>query len=161
MADQPVGSAPPAGPRAARSPEPLQGHQGRLPFRSRDVGATWEPLRLPYEGSLWFGLGLEPLGRVLMFGMRGHVFRSDDLGDSWHPVETGSDQSLQGAVQLRDGRVVAVGLGGSVLTSRDGGLRFEPGPQRDRTGLASVAEAASGKLLLFGESGARLAHARR
>ena len=89
--------------------------------------------------------------------MRGHVFRSDDLGESWERAETGSDQSLQGAARLRDGRVVAVGLGGTVLTSRDGGLRFEPAVRGDRSGLAAVAEAEDGSLLLFGEQGARRA----
>ncbi|MGI9592324.1 MAG: WD40/YVTN/BNR-like repeat-containing protein [Myxococcota bacterium] len=124
-------------------------------FRSRDDGATWEALRLPYEGSLWYGLSLPSTRRVLMFGMRGHVFRSEDLGESWLPVETGSDQSLQAATRLRDGRVVAVGLGGTVLTSRDGGLRFEPSVRSDRSGLAAVAEASDGELLLFGEKGTR------
>ena len=118
-----------------------------------DDGVTWEALRLPYEGSLWYGLSLAPLSRVLMLGMRGHVFRSDDLGESWQAVETGSDQSLQAAARLQDGRLVAVGLGGTVLTSDDGGERFEPTARSDRTGLAAVAEAADGALLLCGERG--------
>jgi photosystem II stability/assembly factor-like uncharacterized protein len=88
-----------------------------------------------------------------MLGMRGHVFLSDDLGESWQGVETGSDQSLQAAARLQDGRLVAVGLGGTVLTSRDGGRRFEPTPRSDRSGLAAVAEAADGALLLCGEKG--------
>jgi photosystem II stability/assembly factor-like uncharacterized protein len=62
-------------------------------FRSSDRGATWTPLRLPYEGSLWTGLALESARRVLMFGMRGHAFRSDDLGESTAAAEA-SDGGL-------------------------------------------------------------------
>ncbi len=122
-------------------------------FRSRDRGASWQALRLPYEGSLWWGLALDEPPALLMFGMRGHVFRSEDMGDTWEPVETDTDRSLQGAAHFSDGRVVAVGHGGVVLTSADGGHSFRSSVQPDRSGLAAVAEGAGGAVLLFGEKG--------
>jgi photosystem II stability/assembly factor-like uncharacterized protein len=125
-----------------------------LAFRSRDGGSTWQRLELPYPGSLWHGLATDGAGTLLVLGMRGHAFRSSDAGESWQAVETHTDQSLQSAVRLRDGRIVAVGHGGVVLTSRDGGRSFSVETRPDRRGLAAVAEAPDGSWLLFGETGA-------
>jgi photosystem II stability/assembly factor-like uncharacterized protein len=125
-----------------------------LAFRSRDAGSTWQRLELPYPGSLWHGLATDGAGTLLLLGMRGHAYRSTDAGESWQAVETRTDQSLQSAVRLRDGRIVAVGLGGVVLTSSDGGRSFDVETRPDRRGIAAVAEAPDGSWLLFGETGA-------
>jgi len=70
-------------------------------------------------------------------------------------VGTGTEQSLQGATRLPDGTIVVVGLGGAVLTSRDGAESFSVATQPDRRGIAAVAEGGDGTLLLFGETGIR------
>ena len=46
-------------------------------YRSDDGGDTWTELVSPYEGSYF---GVLPLGgeTVLVFGLRGHLFRSED-----------------------------------------------------------------------------------
>ncbi len=66
---------------------------------------------------------------------------------------SGTDQSLQGAVRLSDGRLVLVGLGGTVLESSDGGRSFSARIEGERRGIAAVAEGDGGRLLLFGEAG--------
>ena len=103
-----------------------------------------------------------PLGDlgVLVFGMRGHAFRSKDLGESWQEVDTGTDQSLQAATRLRGGGIVMVGLGGVVTSSTDGGRSFSAAVEADRRGIAAVAEGADGALLLFGEAGIKTRPAR-
>jgi photosystem II stability/assembly factor-like uncharacterized protein len=90
---------------------------------------------------------------VLVFGMRGHAFRSEDLGESWQEVDTGTDQSLQDATRRLGGGIVMVGLGGVVVTSADGGRTFTAAVEADRRGIAAVAEGTDGALLLFGEAG--------
>jgi photosystem II stability/assembly factor-like uncharacterized protein len=60
-------------------------------FRSRDRGRSWERLQSPYSGSLWGGLGLDD-GAMLVFGMRGHVLRSDDQGDLGWPARAGGSR---------------------------------------------------------------------
>jgi photosystem II stability/assembly factor-like uncharacterized protein len=92
---------------------------------------------------------------ILVFGMRGHAFRSQDLGETWEVVESGTDQSLQAAIQLSHAAVVMVGLGGVVSTSTDGGRSFSAAIEADRRGIASVAESGDGALLLFGEAGVK------
>lgn len=49
--------------------------------------------------------------------------------------------------------MVLVGLGGAVLTSRDGGKSFEVRTEPSRSGLAAVSEGVGGGILLFGEDG--------
>ncbi|MEM9532739.1 MAG: YCF48-related protein [Pseudomonadota bacterium] len=83
-------------------------------FRSRDQGATWEALQLPYGGSMFGALPLSESG-VLTFGLRGNLFVSDDLGDSWTQLNNSSLNSLNGGARLADGRVVLVGVNGELL----------------------------------------------
>jgi photosystem II stability/assembly factor-like uncharacterized protein len=90
--------------------------------------------------------------------MRGHVFRSEDLGDTWHEVESNTNQSLQGGTLLSDGRVVLVGLGGVVARSSDRGQTFQVGVQPNRLGIAAVTEADRGRVVLFGERGIDVPH---
>jgi photosystem II stability/assembly factor-like uncharacterized protein len=87
--------------------------------------------------------------------MRGHVFRSEDQGESWQELDSGTDQSLQSAIVRADGTVVLVGLGGAVLTSSDGGRTFSAAIEPDRRGIAAAAEGVNGTLLLFGETGVK------
>ena len=85
--------------------------------------------------------------------MRGHVFRTDDAGDSWTEVDTGVHASLFGGRVLRDGRVVLVGQSGVVLVSADQGHSFDRLQGPDRLVRAAVAEVGDGEILLVGEEG--------
>jgi photosystem II stability/assembly factor-like uncharacterized protein len=85
--------------------------------------------------------------------MRGHLLRSDDAGDSWLEVATGTDDSLTAAVELADGRIAVVGLAGTVLTSDDGGRSFRAEPPTAQRRYTAVAEGAAGGLLVFSEAG--------
>lgn len=130
------------------------GEAGAL-FESEDDGATWVTVTSsPYEGSYF---GLLPLrdGGILLFGLRGNLYRSDDDGGTWAAIATNVDATLQGGVELPEGGVVIAGLGGSVLSSRDG-RTFEAATLPGRESLSSVIAVANGKILLSGEGGVRL-----
>jgi photosystem II stability/assembly factor-like uncharacterized protein len=98
------------------------------------------------------GLGGDAL---LAYGLRGHLFRSEDAGESWAAVPTGTEEMLTDALRLRDGTVVVVGLGGVVLVSHDGGRRFVSHTQADRLGNAAFVQAQDGTVVVAGESGLR------
>lgn len=87
-------------------------------FRSRDDGATWERISLPYEGSM-FGVLVLGDQHLLAYGLRGHVQETRDGGDSWQELETGTELSLMGGAALADGGVVLVGANGVVLHRPD------------------------------------------
>jgi photosystem II stability/assembly factor-like uncharacterized protein len=68
---------------------------------------------------------------------------------------TTTNQSLQSGLQLSNGTVVLVGLGGVIATSRDDGRHFTSRTELKRNGFAGLAEAPKERLLLVGEAGVR------
>jgi photosystem II stability/assembly factor-like uncharacterized protein len=83
-------------------------------FRSRDDGASWERISLPYEGSM-FGVLVLGDQHLLAYGLRGHVQETRDGGDSWEMLDTGIELSLMGGAALPEGGAVLVGANGVVL----------------------------------------------
>ena len=72
---------------------------------------------------------------------------------NWKRVETGTDQSVSGGVQLEDGRVVLAGLSGTVLVSRNGGKSFENQPRPDRLSFATAIGKEGDDVILLGDPG--------
>lgn len=122
-------------------------------YRSRDRGLTWERLQLPYDGSMFGAIGYEG-DHVLVYGLRGHVFETMDLGDTWTPVETGTELSLQGGAALGDGGAVLVGSNGLLAWRNAGDASFQTTKLADAGSLASVLPVGgSGQLVCAGENG--------
>lgn len=122
-------------------------------YRSRDGGATWERLQLPYDGSMFGVIGYDG-DHVLLYGLRGHVFESMDLGDSWSEVATGTELSLQGGAALNGAGAVLVGSNGLLAWRSDGSSDFQTAKLADAGSLASVLPVAgSGQLVCAGENG--------
>lgn len=90
----------------------VAGERGAL-FRSRD-GESWERLALPYEGSMFGVLAWED-EHVMVFGLRGNVFESFDLGESWQALDSGTESSLMGGVALPGGGALLVGNEGRMV----------------------------------------------
>jgi photosystem II stability/assembly factor-like uncharacterized protein len=122
-------------------------------FRSRDGGAKWQRLQLPYDGSMFGVIGYDA-DRVLAFGLRGHVYESSDLGDHWQAVQTGTELSLMGGSALPDGGAVIVGANGIILSRAKFGEALNSEVDEPAGIIASVLPFATGTdLLLVGENG--------
>ncbi len=121
-------------------------------FRSRDNGATWKRLKLPYDGSMFGVLGYAG-DRIIAFGLRGHVFESIDLGDHWTKLETGTELSLMGGAALPDDGVVIAGANGIVLTRSKAGESLQGFVDQSAGIIAAVLPTAKGPLLIAGENG--------
>jgi len=125
-------------------------------FRSRDAGATWERVALPYEGSMFGVLGFESQ-RVLAFGMRGNLFESQDLGSSWQQLDSGTNQTLMGGAALADGGAVLVGGSGAVVHRSAGNVPFTVGTfaneEQETPVLAAVLPLSSTTFVVGGEKG--------
>jgi photosystem II stability/assembly factor-like uncharacterized protein len=120
-------------------------------YRSLDGGVTFEELQTDYEGSFWGGLGVGD--SAIIFGMRGNLWRTDDLGDSWYELDSGTIQSLGGGTLLPDGTIVLTGLGGAVTYSYDGGATFTAVIRPSRRGLSGAAPNGDGRIIVIGEDG--------
>ena len=117
---------------------------------SSDDGATFAALGSPYKGS-WFGAQALADGRVLVFGMRGHMALLNGKGEV-SELDSGTTASLFGARLLADGRVAVTGQGGTVLLLPPAGAPVQvlhsPG-QRMHTALLETGH----DLIAMGEKG--------
>jgi photosystem II stability/assembly factor-like uncharacterized protein len=121
-------------------------------FRSRDNGATWKRLQLPYDGSMFGVLGYEG-DHVLAFGLRGHAFETNDLGDHWTLVDTRTELSLMGGSATSDGGAVIVGANGIVLVRANRGDRLRSLVDQSAGAIAAALPLDGGRVLLAGENG--------
>jgi len=124
-------------------------------FRSRDEGANWQRLQMPYDGSMFGVIGYEA-DHVLAFGLRGHVYESTDLGEHWTRLHTGTQLSLMGGTALPDGGSAIVGANGIVLVRMRGSQALKSYVDEPAGIIAAVVPTANGRLLIAGENGVNL-----
>jgi len=129
-------------------------------FRSRSKGLTWETVPSPYDGSLFGVLATgKASGAVLVFGLRGHIYRTTDWGNDWQRVSVAAEAGkpmeygLAAGLRTSDGRIFLVGHGGVLLQSRDQGQSFQVEPRADLLSLSQLALAANGNLVIVGQAG--------
>lgn len=126
----------------------LVGERG-LVLRTADEGRNWQTLNPFYNGSL-FGVVRLTQDRWVTYGMRGHVFVSDDFGDTWKPVETGQKAPLYGHALLPDkAGVLLVGAAGSLVHLDERG-RYVGAERLGGLGTLTSAIVIGGRQLLVG-----------
>ena len=129
--------------------------EGGVMFRSLDGGATWDTLPPFYEGS-WFGLVHSPAPDVLLvFGLRGNLYRSTDFGDTWTVVANSGQDSIAGGSADSRGSIALVGAVGTILESLDSGVTFERSTLGDRLSL-SAAIYRGERLIVAGQGGVKV-----
>ncbi len=122
-------------------------------FRSRDNGATWKRLQLPYDGSMFGVLGFEG-DHVLAFGLRGHAYESADLGEHWTQVPTDTELSLMGGAATANGGAAIAGANGIVLLRARSGDPMRTLVDQSAGIISTVLPLERGPgLLLAGENG--------
>lgn len=131
----------------------IAGESGMLGY-SLDDGDSWTRLESPYDSSYF---GAVPSGGqgVLIYGLRGTMYVNDDPVnnpdiDGWIEVGNENVATMYGGTRLQDGRVVLVGLNGTVTVVE--GINLNIFKSAKGTPLSSVVEFGDG-LLTVGESG--------
>lgn len=131
----------------------LAGESGTV-LVSRDGGKEWNRVEAPYDGSFFGVLPLDG-ARIIAYGLRGHILRSDDHGATWEPLNSDVRVLIMGGARLRQGVIVLAGQGGNFFLSRDAGLSFTHWKSVDfGTSVADLVEAPDGALVTVGEAGA-------
>lgn len=131
----------------------LAGEAGTL-LVSRDGARTWNKAEVPYDGSLFGALPLDN-GRLMAYGLRGHILRSDDHGEHWVPENSDIKILIMGGTRQKDGVIVLGGQGGNFFISRDAGLTFQHWKAPSlASSVADLVATADGWLVTVGETGA-------
>lgn len=113
--------------------------------------ARFDRVASPYKGS-WFGLAVEQ-SSLLLFGLRGNAWRSDDGGAYWQQLATGTDQAINAGTLGRDGGVTLLTGRGRLLAAATRGATPAPLPHDNRPpGAAYALLAATPQRLLLGTS---------
>lgn len=106
----------------------------------------------PWDGS-FFSCTTATDGAVVMGGLRGKVFRTEDV-ESWTKVKKPESSSIVDSIVLSDGRVVLAGQGGDLLVSSDNGKTFSKLTVKENVErINAIAEGESGTLLIAGPRG--------
>ncbi|MEX6504565.1 WD40/YVTN/BNR-like repeat-containing protein [Pseudomonas zhanjiangensis] len=129
----------------------LAGEQGLL--RKWDAAQErFVAVETPYQGS-FFGVIGRP-GELLVYGLRGHVFRSRDAGQSWQQLDSGLEVSITAAVLDAQGDYLLFTQAGHMLRAGNGAV-LQLLPQAGQSPVAGATLAANGALVLVGGRGVR------
>ena len=116
---------------------------------------------VPWEGSFFTIIDAAD-GSIVIGGLRGNMFRTTDVGVTWTAVNKPMTSAIVDSTRLSDGRLIAVGIGGEVLMSKDNGASFgsvkiSGGGQLYTSGgyIYAVAEGPQNTLLVGGPAGIR------
>ncbi len=127
----------------------IVGEQGLI-VRSDDLGETWFEQEAPYGGS-FFGLAAKG-DQQLLYGLRGHVFYTQNSGLDWTELRTGSEQTLLGGVVGRT-QTLLIGSAGTVLMFNQKMEQTNFISLEGRKDHSGIVEAADGAFVLVGEAG--------
>jgi photosystem II stability/assembly factor-like uncharacterized protein len=107
-----------------------------------------------YHGSFYTMISTET-GELIVAGMRGNAFRSEDGGLTWQLLELPTQASVVGSTRLADGRIVLVSQAGQVLVGNDNGREFSRASVDSPFPFSGVIEGRPGELILVGRGGVR------
>lgn len=149
MAQKDAGALPPPAADAGEA-------GGVVDSEASRVAGPWRVFESPYKGS-YFGVGQLRNGEVLIYGLRGHLFRAPRLGDAWTAIDTGGrTANINDIVERSDGSVIAVGAGGTLFRIESQANVATLIPYAGFDGFVSVEEVGPNELLLFGDAGAKV-----
>jgi len=125
--------------------------EGGLVLKFDSAAQRFRALTVPYKGS-FFGLA-DAAPAVIVFGLRGNVYRSDDDGATWTKVDAGLPASIVGATRTADGAMLLADVGGRVAASSDGGRTFGKVTLAQTMPLTGITDMGGGNLALVGPRG--------
>ena len=131
----------------------IVGEQGLLLKFNLELD-SFNAIESPYRGSFFGVTGKDKF--VLVYGLRGNIYRSLNKGESWQKVESGVSTGLVDSTATDDGRILIAGLDGTLLESKDGGASFIPLAKEKAEHTSAVEVAGANSLVVTGFNGIRL-----
>jgi photosystem II stability/assembly factor-like uncharacterized protein len=133
---------------------PLYTNKNCRALFSKDAGKTWQVAKGSDARSILRCAATKGSGPVLAVGDKGNILRSEDAGENWSAVDSGTKNDLRHVVwsAKTENLAVAVGAAGTILLSSDGGKTWKASTQGGTANFYGVC-AAGEKFLAVGEGG--------
>jgi photosystem II stability/assembly factor-like uncharacterized protein len=128
--------------------------EGGLVMKLDPATQRFKALPVDYKGSFFGVVDAKPA--VLVYGLRGNVFRSEDGGKTWTKVNAGLPATVVSGTRLGDA-VILADQSGRLATSTDAGKTFTPLAMPKPMPITSVVDGGEGKLAITGLGGAMVA----
>ena len=125
--------------------------EGGLVLKLDAAGQRFNALAVSYTGS-FFGVAAAQ-NAVLVFGLRGNVFRSEDDGATWVKADAGLQATIVAATRAASGATLLADVGGRVTATADGGRTFHPITLKQPLPLTGLTAAGEGRLAVTGPRG--------
>ena len=129
--------------------------EGGLVLKLDPAGERFTAVATPYNGS-YFGVA-DAKSAVVVFGLRGNVYRTDDGGKSWNKVETGLTAAVVGGATSAKGELLLADAGGRIVASEDGGKTYQKVAVKNSLPIFGLTDAGNGRLALVGPRGVAVA----
>jgi photosystem II stability/assembly factor-like uncharacterized protein len=125
--------------------------EGGLVLKLDAAAQRFAAVHVPYNGSFF---GVTSAGTaVLVYGLRGNVFRSDDQGATWLKVDAGLRGAIVASTTARGGASLLADGGGRVVATTDGGRTFAAEVLKRSAPTCGLADLGDGRLALVGPRG--------
>ena len=112
---------------------------------------------VPWEGSFFTAIDAAD-GAIVMGGLRGRMFRTEDAGTSWTVVEKPPTSAVVALSRMADGTLVGGGVAGEILVSKDDGKSFAMSPASLTVGpIFDLTQSTGNSLLVAGPTGIKSA----
>jgi photosystem II stability/assembly factor-like uncharacterized protein len=125
--------------------------EGGVVLKFDAASQRFRALATGYNGS-FFGL-TGTASTVLVFGLRGNAYRSDDHGATWTKVDTGLAASIVAATRSAQGATLLADASGRIVTSSDDGRTFSKVALKQPTPATGLVDLGDGKLAFVGPRG--------
>jgi photosystem II stability/assembly factor-like uncharacterized protein len=124
-----------------------------LLLTTRDGGATWT--EEPPSDEEWHlnHVAGSPSGKIYLAAEAGHVYRSDDGGETWTALPSPYEGSFFGTLPLDGDELLLFGLRGHLFRSEDAGETWEPVETGTEASLTSGLRLRDGSVWIAGLEG--------
>lgn len=130
----------------------LSGEAGLFMIGDADAETAKLVETVPWEGS-FFSSAASSSGAIVLGGLRGRMFRTEDEGQSWEEVQKPPSSSIVASTLLNDGRLLFAGIAGEILVSTDDGKSFNYLPVSSGDRVYAVVQGPEGSILVGGPAG--------
>lgn len=116
--------------------------------------SPWQVIESPYEGS-FFGVKQLNSGEVMVYGLRGNIYRSADALQSWDKIETSTIDNIFDCIEMPGDKLIFAGASGTLLRMDKQAMATEKMPYQYFDSLMSLQTIRNNELLIFGSSGVK------